>query len=652
MKKRQLILYTALPFVLCLTLIIIISLNSYNNPGTRPPESTTENIIESTTDSSAPNSPQNSFLEFEYVLLDDGTYGIKAKSPYDISRASLDIEIPSEYNGISVTRILEGGFEGCILLKSVKLPESITVIEKSAFAYCTPLKNVYFSDTPLKIEDNAFARCTNLNSLEFKAYIQYIGNTAFASCSSLSRVHFYEGVYSIGTEAFKNCNSLLSLTIENIPNKNLTSSMSSVDPNVNTFNSIIKSNAFSELKNLTNVYIGGDGSMFIGEKAFSDCQSLTNITVDCKEAVFFGDYAFANCENLFSVSLAQRTIELSSGMFSGCKSLKILSIPQSVTKIGSLAFESCSSLTDLSIPNTVTHIGSSVFRGCTSLEELTLPFIGYSVESSKYDTLANMFGLNTGESTPNTLKSITLNGGTISPHAFKNCIYIEEISLGDGVATFSPASSPFSSCTSLRYIKLGTGLQGLSNKTFAGLEEISATVELLDPSLDINLSMIGHIDHLILHNLEHNAGLDGTSIFSKHGINSVKEVTVKSGKINQYVFRSGKNLEKVTVNDGVSGIDSYSFYSIASLNEVHLGKDVTYINSYAFRKCTNLKAVYLTNSVTKISDLAFGGCENLTDIYFNGTREEWELIEKESSWDNATPKYTVHCLNGNIIKKS
>ena len=647
MKKRQLILYAALPFVLCLSLIIIISLNSYKDPGKQSPESS----VESTVEIPAPPSPQDSFLEFEYVLLDDGTYGVKGKLPFDISGSSIDIEIPSEYNGISVTRILEGGFEACYPLKSVKLPESITVIEKSAFAYCN-LQNVYFSETPLKIEDNAFAYCRALKTLEFKAFVQYVGNSAFDSCSSLSRVHFYEGVYSIETEAFKNCNSLLSLTIENIPNKNLTSSMSSVDPNGNTFNSIIKSNAFSELKNLTNVYIGGDGSMLIGKKAFSDCQSLTNITVDCKEAVIFGDYAFANCENLFSVSIAEGATKISSGMFSGCKSLKILNIPQSVTEIGMSAFEDCASLAKLTISSSVTHIGSAPFRGCTALEELTLPFIVVSVEDSKYNSLASMFGLSTGVSLPKALKSITLNGGTLSANAFKNCVYIEEISLGDGVSIFSTTSSPFSSCVSLRYIKLGKGIQNLSSKTFAGLEDISATVELSDPSLSLHLSPIGQIDHLILHNLEHDAGLDSVSIFSRLGISSVKEVTVKSGKIDQYVFKSGKNLQKVTVNDGVSGIDSYSFYSIASLNEVHLGKDVTYINSYAFRKCTNLKAVYLTNSVTKISNLAFGGCENLTDIYFNGTREEWEAIEKESSWDSATPKYTVHCLNGNIIKKS
>ena len=64
-----------------------------------------------------------------YVMLDDGTYGVKAAA--DFSATSLTIQ--ESYNDIPVTRILEDGFRGKTMLTSVVIPASVKRIEPFAF---------------------------------------------------------------------------------------------------------------------------------------------------------------------------------------------------------------------------------------------------------------------------------------------------------------------------------------------------------------------------------------------------------------------------------------------------------------------------------------------------------------------------------------
>ena len=57
-----------------------------------------------------------------------------------------------------------------------------------------------------------------------------------------------------------------------------------------------------------------------------------------------------------------------------------------------------------------------------------------------------------------------------------------------------------------------------------------------------------------------------------------------------------------------------------------------------------------TNGVISIGQYSLWDCYSLTNIYFNGTMEQWNMIEKGISWDANTGKYTIHCTNGDITK--
>ena len=98
------------------------------------------------------NNAEISDENFVYVLLDDGTFGIKAASTFSLT----EVIIPSSYNGIAVTQILENGFENKTGITSVAFPESLTKIGRYAFAGCTGLTEITIPENTKFIGAYAF----------------------------------------------------------------------------------------------------------------------------------------------------------------------------------------------------------------------------------------------------------------------------------------------------------------------------------------------------------------------------------------------------------------------------------------------------------------------------------------------------------------
>jgi hypothetical protein len=71
---------------------------------------------------------------FEYLLLNDLTYAVKASSA---AANSTDIVIPSTFNGKAVTKIMPEGFKGLANVESITIPASINEIGQYAFKGCT-----------------------------------------------------------------------------------------------------------------------------------------------------------------------------------------------------------------------------------------------------------------------------------------------------------------------------------------------------------------------------------------------------------------------------------------------------------------------------------------------------------------------------------
>ena len=135
----------------------------------------------------------------EYMLLEDGTYGVYAGSE---AKKQTIITIPDVYNGATVTQILSGAFMDFDKLQQVVFPSDLVRIGKNAFNGCISLDNVTMPDTVTEIGDYAFNDCQSISALSFNAQLQSIGRYAFYGCSSLTSITIPASVTFIGKYSF------------------------------------------------------------------------------------------------------------------------------------------------------------------------------------------------------------------------------------------------------------------------------------------------------------------------------------------------------------------------------------------------------------------------------------------------------------------
>lgn len=148
-----------------------------------------------------------------------------------------DVVIPSEINGLPVTKIFDGAFysdnitsitlpdtidelgenmcDGCINLTSIKLPANIRSIPEFAFHGCKSLKKVDIPSGVTDIGRSAFDGCTSLKEVKLPESLEVLSDSCFSDCA-LESIDFPKGVKEIPLRSFTN-NKFKELTIpENI----------------------------------------------------------------------------------------------------------------------------------------------------------------------------------------------------------------------------------------------------------------------------------------------------------------------------------------------------------------------------------------------------------------------------------------------------
>lgn len=167
---------------------------------------------------------------------------------------------------------------------------------------------------------------------------------------------------------------------------------------------IIGENAFSHLKQLTEIYIPASVES-ISEGFAMYCPSLKKITVDpenkfydsrnnsnaiiCKKTntlvqgccntiiphgvKVIGRSAFQGCRQLETIAIPDSVTTISDSSFYDCSNLENILIPSSVSKIGDHAFDFCRSLTSLHLTDSVIEIGSHAFEACDNMYYMRIP---------------------------------------------------------------------------------------------------------------------------------------------------------------------------------------------------------------------------------------------------------------------------------------
>ena len=140
-----------------------------------------------------------------------------------------------------------------------------------------------------------------------------------------------------------------------------------------------------------------------------------------------------------------------------------------------------------------------------------------------------------------------------------------------------------------------------------------------------------------------------TSAFSN--CSNVLKVTIGKNvkKIGAYAFSGCKSLASVIIPNSVTTIGDHAFYFCTGLTNVTIGDGVTSIGAYAFSDCDLLEKVTIESSVATIEYRAFFNCKGLKEIEYNGTKEQWNAINKGSEWKGgSTGSVVVYCSDGEI----
>lgn len=296
--------------------------------------------------------------------------------------------VPAAIDGIAVTSIEAGAFEGCTALEQIELADSIETIGENAFDNCISLKKAVLPEKVTRIEQRLFNYCSGLESVTFQGGITAIESCAFIKCTSLKEINWPQTLESIGDHAFWGC-AVSSVTLpesvaqiewgafyecKNLKKIVLPSGLKDI-PGM----------CFAQCDLLTEVGLGNEVQT-VGYGAFQECKSLKEI--DLPDSVKkLGRSAFSGCRDLEKVVLPKRMEQWDEYVFQGCERLSKMAIPKGIETIDKYSFYGCKNLTEVTAPEGVKSIGNSAFGFCDGLRKITLP---QSIENIDDDAFGGM----------------------------------------------------------------------------------------------------------------------------------------------------------------------------------------------------------------------------------------------------------------------
>ena len=144
-------------------------------------------------------------------------------------------------------------------------------------------------------------------------------------------------------------------------------------------------------------------------------------------------------------------------------------------------------------------------------------------------------------------------------------------------------------------------------------------------------------------------GYEGDIIIPETVVSNRASYLVTS--IGKNAFFDCKSLTSITLPDSIKSIGFGAFMSCESLSKITLPNSVKSIESYAFFGCGSLTEITIPNSVKSLGYEVFGNCFSLETISYNGTRDKWKKVKKDTlddKWNSGILAKFVQCTDGNI----
>lgn len=118
--------------------------------------------------------------DFEYEIVD----GHAVITKY--TGSAENVTVPGTIEEAPVTEIGFYAFEAKYDIRSITLPETVTLIGEGAFMDCASMETVNIPEAVTGIDRGAFVSCTSLKELDIPANVAYIHEEAFTACESMT----------------------------------------------------------------------------------------------------------------------------------------------------------------------------------------------------------------------------------------------------------------------------------------------------------------------------------------------------------------------------------------------------------------------------------------------------------------------------------
>ncbi|MBR2970332.1 MAG: leucine-rich repeat domain-containing protein [Clostridia bacterium] len=517
------------------------------------------------------------------------------------------------------------------------------------------LKTVHVTDA-LQFADGTFGACANIETITVNSDIALVGKLAFTGCSSLNFTTENGGKY-IGNE--ENPHVIFVSATD--------TSASQIIINENTV--AIAGSAFAGCTALSSLSIP-DSVTSAGNGAFDDLTRLCN-----KEGT---NYYLGNAQNprhiLVKANNAAGTYSLSrdvkviaGGAFNNNPNLLNIEIHDGISAIGAGTFYECTQLMNITLPDSVRAVSKNAFTGCapTSISVPACALVAFVNAYNGLPTSDSRYTLNPLDS----LKTANVTSGDYLPAgSFYGAANLHTVTLANSISRIG--ASAFERTHGLDEgsgtIVFPTALRRIEDSAFLGshittvsfpsaLEYIGTKAFNYCTNLEGSLILPHKVTHVGFAAFEYTMFSElyiGKSLSHINDIGLYLDIRIGYMYLLQRVMVSEESPYFYSENNCLIEIGTGKLVLGGTQAVIPTDGTVTEIAGVAFygRQDPSFTSLHIPKSVTSLGYGCFAGCVPLKHIYYEGTKAEWNAIQKGTGWNNAlgNGECTVHCSDGDV----
>lgn len=396
----------------------------------------------------------------------------------------------------SVTVIGDYAFKNCRYLETVKFSNSLQVISDEAFRYCISLREAILPSSLERVGSQVFYQCTALKTVKIPKNLSQWGQICFAINTGLKTIIIEDGTKVVGKSLdFANCYSLEEIVFPASVTK-LSCGMFSGCAMLNKVIFLGDAPEIDEVDNVPPFGVTDDLVVYYDpEKSgwdttylrlYYDLQPLTegaDISIKKSEpSTRWGDYEY-------EIVSGECGITKYIGTSSEVEIPKIIN-GMSVSWIGRAAF-SYSNVEKISMSSLITRMEVYAFAGCSDLKEIVLSESINTLEEGVFKDCMSLTGIDIGKITeikdeafmncglesitiPKTLEKLT------GERAFYGNSYLSSLIFEDGIKSIGSLHSFTNLGWDFTEITFPASVESISNACFLNCPSLTKVIFLGD----------------------------------------------------------------------------------------------------------------------------------------------------------------------------